>query len=187
MTPENLPGLIAAVALGDQAAFRRLYDETSAKLFGFALRIVRDEARAEEVLQDAFVNVWHAAGSYDARLAAPMTWLVTIVRNRALDFLRRSELPTVELDEELAAVLPGDDATPEQLLLARREAGLLADCLNRLEAGPRQAIAWAYYQGLSHSELANSMQVPIGTVKTWIRRGLERLKRCLEGVPGAIG
>jgi RNA polymerase sigma-70 factor (ECF subfamily) len=176
----NLTRLLGAVALRDQRAYRELYDATSAKLFAVALRILRDQGRAEEVIQDAFVNVWNSAGSYNSSLAAPMTWLITIVRNRSLDYIRRTGPGDVELDDDLAAVLESDDPGPQQLLLRSEDAAALTLCLGRLEAGQRQAIAFSYFQGLSHSELAGSLQVPIGTVKTWIRRGLEKLRRCLE-------
>jgi RNA polymerase sigma-70 factor (ECF subfamily) len=178
--PEDLAELIARVALRDQGAYRRLYDATAAKLFGIAVRILRDHGRAEEVLQDAFVNVWNGAASYNASLSAPMTWLITIVRNRTLDYIRRVDHDSVEFDDDLAAVLESESAGPQDLVLRSESAAALTICMGRLEAGQRQAIAFSYFQGLSHSELARNLQVPIGTVKTWIRRGLERLKRCLE-------
>lgn len=181
---EDLARLLAAVALGDQSAFKRLYDATAAKLFGIATRILRDQGKAEEVVQDAFVNVWNSAASYNATLSAPMTWLITIVRNRSLDYLRRVERHEVELDDDLSAVLESDTPGPQQQLLRSEDAALLHVCLGRLDAGQRQAIAFAYFQGLSHSELAQNLRVPIGTVKTWIRRGLEKLRLCL-GADGA--
>jgi RNA polymerase sigma-70 factor (ECF subfamily) len=179
--PATLGRWIAAVALGDQDAYRRLYDATAPKLFAIALRMLREEGRAEDVLQDAFVNVWNAAASYNAALSAPMTWLVTIVRNRALDYLRRIDGRTVEFDDELAAVIESDWPTPVDLASRGQDAIALERCLKRLDPGPRQAIAFAYFQSLTHAELASTLRVPIGTVKTWIRRGLEKMKRCLDG------
>ena len=173
---------VAQVALGDRQAFRRLYDATSPKLFAIAMRILREESRAEDVLQDSFVNVWNAAASYNASLSAPMTWMVTIVRNRALDYVRRVDQKAVALDEDLEAVLESDDPTPADLASRGQDARALDRCLKRLDAGPRQAIAFAYFQGLTHSELATTLRIPIGTVKTWIRRGLEKMRRCLDGV-----
>ncbi len=173
---------VAQVALGDRQAFRRLYDATSPKLFAIAMRILREESRAEDVLQDSFVNVWNAAASYNASLSAPMTWMVTIVRNRALDYVRRVDQKAVALDEDLEAVLESDDPTPADLASRGQDATALDRCLKRLDAGPRQAIAFAYFQGLTHSELATTLRIPIGTVKTWIRRGLEKMRRCLDGV-----
>lgn len=180
--PAILARWIGAVAIGDRAAYRSLYDATSPKLFAVALRILREEGRAEDVLQDSFVNVWNGAGGYDPALSAPMTWMVTIVRNRALDYIRRTDRKAVELDDDLTAVLESDQPSPDALAMQRQDASALQLCLKRLDAGPRQAIAFAYFQGLTHSELAVSLQIPIGTVKTWIRRGLEKLRRCLDGV-----
>ena len=180
----RLTALMARVALGDQAAFARLYQETSAHLYGVAVRILKDGAAAEEVLQEAFVNVWHHAGSYEAAKSQPMTWLAAIVRNRCLDQLRRRELDTVTMtaddDDGKEFDLPSGDPTPVEMLLAGAEAQSVRDCVDGLDAGPKQAIALAFYQGLSHAELADHMRQPLGTVKSWVRRGLERLKACLD-------
>ena len=173
---------VAQVALGDRSAFRRLYDATSPKLFAIALRILREESKAEDVLQDSFVNVWNGAASYNASLSAPMTWMVTIVRNRALDYVRRIDQKAVSLDEDLEAVLESEQPSPVDLASQGQDATALDRCLKRLDAGQRQAIAFAYFQGLTHSELATTLRIPIGTVKTWIRRGLEKMRRCLDGV-----
>ena len=180
--PATLAKWISAVALGDRQAYRRLYDATSPKLFAVALRILRDEGRAEDVLQDSFVNVWNGAAGYNSSLSAPMTWMVTIVRNRALDYIRRVDRRTVELDDDLAAVLESDEPTPADSAMRAQDATALHRCLKRLDAGQRQVIAFAYFQGLTHSELASTLRMPIGTVKTWIRRGLEKMKRCLDGI-----
>ncbi len=177
-----LAGWIAAIAIGDQQAYRRLYDATAPKLFAIALRILREEGRAEDVLQDSFINVWNGAAGYNPSLSAPMTWMVTIVRNRALDYLRRADRRTVELDDDLEAVLESDAPGPADLAVQGQDAVALRHCLQRLDAGPRQAIAFAYFQGLTHSELAATLKIPIGTVKTWIRRGLEKMRRCLDGL-----
>ncbi len=179
--PAQLARWIAAAAAGDRESFRRLYDAASPKLFAVALRILRDEGRAEDVLQDSFVNVWSSAASYNPAVATPMTWMTTIVRNRALDYVRRNDARTTALDDELAASLESDEASPAARASLAQHSVALARCLKALDAGPRQAIAFAYWQGLTHSELAASLVVPIGTVKTWIRRGLERLRRCLDG------
>ena len=180
--PSTLAQWISAVALGDQAAYRRLYDATSPKLFAIALRILREESRAEDVLQDSFVNVWNSAASYNSSLSAPMTWMVTIVRNRSLDYIRRVDHRTVELDVELESMLESESPTPADLASRGQDAVALQRCLKRLDAGQRQVIAFAYWQGLTHSELATTLRIPIGTVKTWIRRGLEKMRRCLDGV-----
>jgi len=179
----RIAGLLARTALADQQAFAELYRQTSAYLFAIALRIVRDRATAEEILQEAYVSVWHHAGSYDASRSEPRTWLATIVRNRCVDSLRRRELDTVamprdENDEEID--LPADGPTPVELLLASAAARSVRDCVDGLEGKQKQAIALAFYHGLSHAELAAQLREPLGTVKSWIRRGLERLKRCLD-------
>jgi RNA polymerase sigma-70 factor, ECF subfamily len=180
----RLAALLAKVALGDQAAFSDLYRQTSSHLYGVAVRILREGAAAEEVLQEAFVSVWHHAGSYEAAKSQPMTWLSTIVRNRCLDQLRRRELDTVTMttddDDGKEFDLPSGDPTPVEMLLAGAAAQSVRDCVDTLDAGPKQAIALAFYQGLSHAELADHLRQPLGTVKSWVRRGLERLKSCLD-------
>ena len=180
----RLAALMARVALGDQPAFAQLYQQTSAHLYGVAVRILRNGAAAEEVLQEAFVSVWHHAGSFDAAKSQPTTWLAAIVRNRCLDQLRRRELDTVTMttddDDGREFDLPSGDPTPVEMLLAGAEAQSVRDCVDALDAGQKQAIALAFYQGLSHAELADHMRQPLGTVKSWVRRGLERLKSCLD-------
>jgi RNA polymerase sigma-70 factor (ECF subfamily) len=176
--------LLSNVALGDQAAFANLYRQTSSHLYGVAVRILREGSTAEEVLQEAFVSIWHHAGSYEAAKSQPLTWLSTIVRNRCLDLKRRRELDTVTMttddDDGKEFDLPSGDPTPVEMLLAGAEAQSVRDCVDTLDAGPKQAIALAFYQGLSHAELAEHMRQPLGTVKSWVRRGLEKLKTCLD-------
>jgi RNA polymerase sigma-70 factor (ECF subfamily) len=187
--PQQLRSLLAAVARREAAAFRALYDATSPKLFGFALRILNRKELAEEVLQESFVSVWNNAGSYQAGLAAPMTWMTTIVRNRAYDLLRRVDA-TVEIDantfdKDVMEALESSDPSPFDALSMDAEARALAQCFSRLEGLHRQAIALAFYHDLSHSEVAERMKLPLGTVKTWVRRGLERLRTCLTRLEGA--
>lgn len=180
----ELQQLLARVALGDRAAFRRLYDAAAPSLFGVALRIVRQRDRAEEVLQDAFVNVWSRAAGYQPTLSQPMTWLTAIVRNRALDELRSGTRHSAEsLDDDThGATLDIEDAQPgPQALLEQAGDGLaIRDCLDGIEGSQRQCLALAYYHGLSHSEVASHIGSPIGSVKVWLRRGLDKLKRCLD-------
>ena len=182
----RLTELIARVALADQRAFAELYRLTSSHLFSVALRIVRERGIAEELLQEAYVNVWHHAASYAAERALPTTWLTAIVRNRCLDHVRKRDLDTVSMtrdgdDDAPELALPDTGPGPAEMLLAGADAHAIRDCVDRLEGGSRQAIALAFFQGLSHSELAQHLAQPLGTVKSWIRRGLERLKGCLEG------
>lgn len=182
----ELQQLLSRVALGDRAAFRRLYDLTAPSLLGVALRIVKQRERAEEVIQDAFVNAWNRAASYQATLSQPMTWLTAIVRNRALDELRGvTRHPTASLeDEETGATRDIADERPDPLGLLEQAADTLAvrDCLQLIDGPQRQCLALAYYHGYSHSELADHIGSPIGSVKVWLRRGLDRLKRCLDRV-----
>jgi len=178
----RLMELLARTALADQTAFEQLYRLTSPHLYGVAIRILRESAAAEEVLQESFVNVWHHAGSYVAARSQPLTWLTSIVRNRCHDRLRKHDVDTVSIDDEDHAMTIADRSPlPLDLLLSGAEAGAVRRCVEALDAGQKQAIALAFYQGLSHSELARHLKQPLGTVKSWIRRGLERLKACLDG------
>ena len=185
----RLADLLARTALSDQAAFAELYRLAAPHLYGVALRILREPALAEDLLQEAFVNVWHHAGSYNAAKAKPQTWLTSIVRNRCLDQLRRREPDTVTLtrdDDEPEMELEGIGPTPEELLLSGADANSVRSCIEGLEGGQRQAIALAFVQGLSHAELAEHLRQPLGTVKSLVRRGLERLKKCLDAAGFAI-
>lgn len=180
----QLKSWLAAVARHDAAAFRQLYDATSPKLFGFLQRILQKSEWAEEVLQESYVSIWNNASSYQPALAAPMTWMSTIARNKAFDALRRHDA-AVEIDAEgfahdVVQALESTEPSPLAALELSAEAEALAHCLRRLEALHREAIALAYYHDLSHGEIATRMALPIGTVKTWIRRGLERLRMCLS-------
>ena len=176
----RLAGLLGQCALKNQRAFAELYGLTSAKLYGVALRILRRQDWAEEVLQECYVNIWNHAGDYAQAQSAPLTWMTSIVRNRCLDWLRRPRTETTGEEYDIAVEAWQDDAPgPMEQLMASSEAAALARCLQQLEAKQRQSIMLAFFNGLSHSELASHMQQPLGTVKTWVRRGLERLKGCL--------
>jgi RNA polymerase sigma-70 factor (ECF subfamily) len=173
---------MARCALRDQRAFAELYRQTSAKLYGVAIRILRRQDWAEEVLQESFVNIWNHIAEYSTSRSAPMTWMTAIVRNRALDWLRRPNLERGDEDYDLLVeALPDDAPGPETLLGNSRDARALADCLKQLSGNQRQTIMLAYAHGLSHGELASRLKEPLGTVKTWIRRGLDRLRGCMDG------
>jgi RNA polymerase sigma factor (sigma-70 family) len=180
---------LAATARQDGLAFRQLYNATSAKLFAFSLRILIKRELAEEVLQESFVNIWNNAGSYQSSLAAPMTWMTTIVRNKAFDMLRRMddavEIDADTFDKDVMTALESTDPTPLEALQISGDAKALAGCMSRLEGLHRQAVALAFFHDLSHSEVAEQMKLPIGTVKTWIRRSLDRLRTCLAKLEGA--
>jgi RNA polymerase sigma factor (sigma-70 family) len=181
--PQRLSTLLLATARSDAAAFRALYDATSAKLFGYALRILRKRELAEEALQEGFVAIWHNAAGYNGQLAAPMTWMATVVRNKALDILRRSgaDGDTIPYDGNSMDAMFDSPATPHEQLQLSSDAQALARCMARLEGMQRQALGLAFFHDMSHSEVARQLALPIGTVKTWIRRSLERLKTCLAG------
>jgi RNA polymerase sigma-70 factor (ECF subfamily) len=179
---DQLYHLLAAVALQDRAAFRRLYEATSAQLFGFALRVLHKEELAEEAVQDAFVAIWHAAAGYQVHLASPRTWMVTIVRNKALDIRRRARADGADVRVALddADGLADMAAGPQEQAQRSRDAQALVRCMDTLAGRQRQAIAMAYLHDLSHSDVAARLGLPLGTVKTWIRRGLDRLRDCLS-------
>jgi len=179
----QLVDLLARIARADQAAFAELYRLTSSHLYAVALRVLREPATAEEILQEAFVSVWHHAGTYSAARSQPLTWLTSVVRHRCLDQLRRRDVDTVSLardGDEADMEFPADGPTPVELLLAGAEAQSVRECVDRLEGAQKQAIALAFFQGLSHAELAVALRQPLGTVKSWVRRGLERLRQCLD-------
>lgn len=186
-----LAQLLARVALGDRAAFAGLYKAVSAQLLGVILRIQRDRGQAEDVLQEVFVAVWRAAQGYDAARAQPMTWLTSIARHRAIDSLRRgkAEVATVTSlagdddgdDPNLVDTLPSDLSGPMESLAQADQAKAVTRCMGRLSAEQQQCVALAYYQGLSHSEVAQHLRQPLGTVKSWVRRALMSLKDCLSG------
>ena len=176
----ELTALLAACARRDQAALARLYALSAPKLFGVALRIVRREDWAEDVLQECYLRIWNHAPEYRAGLALPMTWMSSIVRNRCLDWLRKPRREVIDEEGDLIEGYASDQAGPLAQLERASDAGAVARCLERLDAKQRQAIMLAFFDGLSHSELARHLREPLGTVKTWVRRGLARLKACLE-------
>ena len=176
----RLAELLAQSALKNQNAFNSLYKLTASKLYGVALRILRRQDWAEEVLQECYVNIWNHAGDYALAKSAPLTWMTSIVRNRCLDWLRRPHTETTGEEYEIAVDAWQDDSPgPLDQLTTASDAQALARCLQQLEAKQRQSVMLAFFNGLSHSELASHMKQPLGTVKTWVRRGLERLKSCL--------
>jgi RNA polymerase sigma-70 factor (ECF subfamily) len=182
-TTEQFAALLSRCALRDQEAFSALYAASSSKLFGVAVRITRRRDWAEEVLQESYVKIWHHAGSYDSGKSAPMTWMTAIVRNRALDWLRRpQEVRTSEEQETLLSAIPDEGPGPEDLASLAAQARRLHECMAHLSDDQKRSIKLAFFNGLSHGELAEKMGKPLGTVKTWIRRGLDRLKGCLEGL-----
>lgn len=177
----DLATLIARCALRDRHAFARLYQNSAARLYAVALRIVRRHDWAEEILQESFISIWNHIGEYSTQKSAPMTWMTAIVRNRALDWLRRPDVERGSADYDvLVQGIPDQAFGPGEHLQTDRTARALSECMQTLSAQQRQSLALAYVHGLSHAELAAHLREPLGTVKTWVRRGLERLRGCLE-------
>jgi RNA polymerase sigma-70 factor (ECF subfamily) len=178
-TRSQLAAALVRVAGGDRAALRIVYQDTSAKLFGVVLRILNDRSEAEDVLQEVFVTVWRKAGSFDPGRASPITWLVAIARNRSIDRLRAGggrRMEPIETAEDVRDTAPGALDVVE----AGQEHARLATCLGELEERHSTAIRSAFLDGSTYEELAERMRVPLGTMKSWIRRGLLKLRACLE-------
>lgn len=177
---ERLPELIARCALGDPAAFTSLYRATAPKLYGVALQLLKREAWAEEALQESYIKIWRNAGSFNPDKGSPMTWMICIVRNQSLDIARKTECRAheVEWKAETDPRRSGDD--PALRAEVSRELARLRQCLARLTDRQRCCILLIHHQGFTPTELARSLGVPLGTVKTWVRRGLIRLRECLR-------
>jgi RNA polymerase sigma-70 factor, ECF subfamily len=186
----SLQSLIAGASQGDHSAFAEVYRRTHAHLFGVAIRILGQGQAAEDALQEAYVSIWKSAAGYRSEMGGqaiqPMTWLIAIVRNKALDAFRarsrrrESALPDsgdVDDDDMETSVNPTPSAM--QLFEQATESLRISGCMDALDGSHRQSLALAYYQGLSHSEVAAQMGAPLGSVKAWIRRGLDKLKNCL--------
>jgi len=184
--PAQLRTWLQGAARRDRAAFRALYDASSPRLYGLALRILGRRELAEEVVQESFVAIWHHAIDYESSLSAPMTWMTAIVRNRAFDLLRRSraEGTTDTVDRHALESIADLAATPAERLQMSSDAQALADCMAALEERHREVVGMAFFHDLSHSDVADKLMLPLGTVKTWIRRSLARLHACL-GARGA--
>lgn len=180
---DTLMALIDRVAQRDEIALKALYDLTSGKLYGLALRVLGNNEWAEDALQDTFLQIWRSAPDYRASLSPPMAWLGLIVRSRSLDLLRRRKADREhlrdEIDDQVADTLEGDSPNPMDTSLASQQAWALHQCLGRLENKQREVVSLAYLRDLSHGELAQQLKLPLGTVKTWIRRGLDQLRVCM--------
>ncbi len=182
-TDAELIALLDRIARHEQSALKVLYDHCAAKLYGLALRVVRQREPAEDVLQEAFLTIWRSAGDYRASLSPPMAWMGLIVRSRALDALRRRAADrshlTQPLDDVMADTLAGDAPNPMDTAQASEQAWALHQCLEKLDNRQREVVSLAYIRDLSHSELAQQLKLPLGTIKTWIRRGLDQLRQCM--------
>lgn len=178
MAQEKLEELLQAAAKGDKTAFRAVYDATSAKLYGVAVRILKRADLAEDVMQDAYLKIWDAAPNYSPELGSAVGWMVAITRNRAIDVLRKRV--EVRVDDEDERSEQADDAPdPYTLTVQSSELKALLGCMESLSAQQRQCLLMAYYYGYTHEEIAARMGKPVGTIKSWIRRSLARVQECL--------
>ncbi|KMS58164.1 RNA polymerase sigma factor [Sphingobium cupriresistens LL01] len=176
---DRLITALAQVAQRDRSALRQVYTMTSAKLFGVCLRISADRDAAEDILQDVYIKIWNRAERFDAGRASPITWLCAIARNTAIDWCRASRRPGMTTEEAAAQIA---DATPLADMAIERDqhSARLFACLDELEDRHGLAIRSAFLDGLTYAQLADRMAVPLGTMKSWIRRGLQQLKACMS-------
>jgi RNA polymerase sigma-70 factor (ECF subfamily) len=175
---DDLGQVLSSVAKGDRAAFHGLYERAGSTLFGICSRILRDRSAAEDAFQEAMLRIWQKSYLYDPAKGGALNWMVTVVRRVALDRLPARRTVPVSLTDESAAALV--EALSNQ---APRDPGLAPDlrrCLGLLEQNYRQSVLLAYYYGLSYEELAEHSSVPVGTIKTWIHRAVEKLQLCLS-------
>lgn len=178
LSPQELVWLLAAVAKGDRAAFERLYAATRSKLYGVVLRILRRPDLADEVMQETYLKVWNSAGQFNPALASPITWMVAIARNRAIDLVRKKTEVSIEEEKdvlEVAADSPDPLAKREMTEELRR----LLTCMGGLDEERRRLILLAYYSGWSREQLATKFEKPVNTIKTWLRRALLEIRECL--------
>jgi RNA polymerase sigma-70 factor (ECF subfamily) len=173
----DLNGLLGRVALGDRKAFSALYDASGPKLFGILLRILKNRQEAEDALQDVFVKVWRRADRFNREAGSAETWLAAVARNHAIDALRARRPEASSIDE--AYDLAGPDPDPEKLALLRSEGMRIHRCMQTLESDRRDAVRKAYVEGRSYQELADHYNVPLNTMRTWLRRSLLKLRECL--------
>lgn len=182
VTPDNRMLLTAALqrtAAGDRVGLQTVYRLTSAKLFGVCCRILIDRGEAEDVLQEIYMTVWRKAGDYDPARASPMTWLIAIARNRAIDRVRSRPAARTLAPLEAAADVADPVPIADDLLEQAQDYARLHACLQALAAHERAALKGAFFEGSNYGELATRMSVPLGTMKSWIRRAILKLKACL--------
>jgi RNA polymerase sigma-70 factor (ECF subfamily) len=178
MTPQDITKLIVRTSMKDRAAFDLLYRQTSAKLFGVCLRVLNDRGEAEEALQEVFVKIWTKADRFAVSELSPISWLVAIARNHAIDRIRARRPTTVDIDAAIEIADPMPD--PEAAAVADDEGGRVRRCLDELEQDRAAAVRGAYLKGESYAELAERHGVPLNTMRTWLRRSLIKLRECLE-------
>ena len=179
-TRDALADLLSRCAGGDKQAFESLYRKSSARLYAMCLALVKNQEIAEDVLQDSFVKIWHRAGSYDPSKGSVITWMMSIVRHRALDLLRSTQL---QIQQESDSIKNGGHAInehgPGALAEIDMSTAAVIQCMDQLKESQKQCIIMTYCYGYSHDELASILKIPLGTVKAWIRRGIKRIRECL--------
>ena len=173
----DIADLISRCALRDRRAFRSLYERTSAKLFGVALRILRDRAEAEEAIQEIYIKIWQRADRYVVGNTSPISWMVAVARNHSLDILR-ARRPVSE-DIDVALDIADGGPSPEKAAETSQEGARIEKCLAALEPDRAEAVRGAYVDGYSYDELAERYAVPLNTMRTWLRRSLIKLRECL--------
>jgi RNA polymerase sigma-70 factor (ECF subfamily) len=178
MAQPKLDQLLRDVANGDRAAFRAIYQATSSKLFAVAVRILKRSDLAEDVIQDAYLKIWDAAPNYRPELGTPMSWMIAITRNRAIDVIRKRT--EVGLEDQKDSGERADDAPdPFEMTAQSNDLKALLACMEKLKPEQRDCLLMAYYHGYTHEEISERKSAPVGTVKSWIRRGLAQVKECL--------
>ena len=177
---EKLKAAMARLARGERDALEEVYRSTSAKLFGICYRILGDRKEAEDALQEVYVNLWRRADRYDPDRASPISWLATFARNRAIDRLRTGKVRRGAVPVEDAAPIADGSPLAEDMLIDAERSARIHHCIDQLEERQRDSIRTAFFDGRTYAELAEQREVPLGTMKSWIRRGLARLKTCLE-------
>ena len=182
---EALRDAMIRLAEGDQTALEEIYRATRVKLFGITLRILGDRKEAEDALQDVYVNLWQRADRYDPTRASPIAWLAAFARNRAIDRLRTGKVRSNAVPVEEAAPLPDERPLADMLLVDAEQAAQIHKCLGALDDRTQGHIRAAFFEGHTYAQLAEAADVPLGTMKSWIRRGLQRLRACLEASEAA--
>ncbi len=178
-TQNELMVLLSSVARQDRQAFQRLYEQVSGRMFGLCQKLAGQQELAEEALQDAFIRIWHHASEYHSDRGSPMSWMMTIARYRTLDLIRARKVRQTAGDDALNSV-EDERSGPLEATLQMDGSAALTGCLDELSPEQRDSILLSYYRGFTHDELSTALSTPLGTVKSWIRRGLQVLKRCLE-------
>ena len=175
---DTLTLTLLQVAEGDRTAFAALYEQTSPRLFGICLRMLRDRGQAEEVLQDVYLIVWQRAATFDPERASALTWLSAIARHRVIDRLRQTRETLI--DDDFLHSFADESSSPQEQAESSEQGRRLQDCLEKLDAQKSSLVREAFYAGITYRELAERMAMPLGTIKSWIRRSLLELKSCLE-------